>query len=135
MSTVLSVSLRRGLNNPWPLPADRVSVPASFVDAAISRMVSDIAVNEAWYLAAYPDIARAVAKGSFKNARHHYRAYGFFEDRLPDRVTVDEGFYLQAYPDVAAQIVASQIASAQSHFETYGFREGRLPQPGWSLLG
>lgn len=127
-------SLRRGLNIPWPITTTRVLVPAAFVDAAIRRMVRDIAVNEAWYLARYPDIAGAVARGSFKSAAHHYRAYGFFEDRMPDSITVNEDFYLNTYSDVAAQIAASCIASAQSHFETYGFKEGRLPWDGWSLF-
>jgi hypothetical protein len=127
-------SLRRGLNIPWPITSTRVLVPAGFVDSAIRRLVRGIAVNEAWYLVRYPDIAGAVAQGSFKSATHHYRAYGFFEDRMPDSIAVNEEFYLRAYPDVAAQIAASRIASAQSHFETYGFKEGRLPQDGWSLF-
>lgn len=127
-------SLRRRLNIPWPLTLPRVSVPAAFVDTAIRQIVSKIPVQETWYLAKYPDIAGAVAKGSFLSATHHYRSYGFFEDRMPSCITVDETYYLTTYPDVAAQIAASSIASAQVHFETYGFKEGRLPQNGWSLL-
>lgn len=127
-------SLRRGLNIPWPLTSQRVSVPAAFVDIAIRRIVSRISVNEAWYLAKYPDIAGAVARQSFQSATHHYRAYGFFEDRLPNCIIVDDSYYLSTYPDVADQLAASGIASAQSHFETYGFKEGRLPHHGWSLF-
>jgi hypothetical protein len=127
-------TLRRRLNIPWPMPADRVAVPSDFIAAIIRHTIGEIRVNESWYLEKYPDIRKAIADGLFGSARHHYQEFGFFEDRLPDRIEVDTAFYLHAYPDVAQQIMASRSMSPQGHFETYGFQEGRLPREGWDLF-
>ena len=39
--------------------------------------------DEAWYLASYPDVAEAVARGEFASGRAHYFGYGRREGRLP----------------------------------------------------
>lgn len=95
----------------------------------------NVTVDEAWYLSAYPDVAAAIQSGSFRSARQHYIASGYFEDRIPRHVPVDEAWYSNEYADVAAAIRAGVFTSAQQHFEVYGFKEGRLPSRNWSLLG
>lgn len=97
--------------------------------------LAHVIVDEAWYLSVYPDVAAAIHAGSFRSARQHYIASGYFEDRLPHVVAVDEAWYNREYPDVAAAVRNGVFASAQQHFEVYGFKEGRLPCQNWSLLG
>lgn len=87
------------------------------------------AVDEAWYLARYPDVADAVAKGQFRSATEHYVWSGHDEGRMPSRIMVDEEYYLATYPDVAAAIAAGHFVSAQHHFEVSGHRERRRPHP------
>jgi GT2 family glycosyltransferase len=40
--------------------------------------------DEVAYLAAFPDIAGAIAAGEFRSASHHYEFWGRYEDRLAD---------------------------------------------------
>jgi hypothetical protein len=46
-------------------------------------LIAGILFDEAWYLAAYPDIAEAIAAGVIPSAREHYLQSGYFEHRLP----------------------------------------------------
>src|SRR4051812_8296500 len=67
-------------------------------------LLRSVAVDEAWYLSQYPDIAEAVAGGELKSARQHFIDTGYFEGRLPGPLKVDEAWYLSEYPDVAEGI-------------------------------
>lgn len=49
------------------------------------------AFDEAWYLASYPDVAEAVARGEFASGRAHYLGYGRREGRLPRGAATAEG--------------------------------------------
>lgn len=49
------------------------------------------AFDEAWYLASYPDVAEAVARGEFASGRAHYFGYGRREGRLPRGAAAAEG--------------------------------------------
>ncbi len=100
----------------------------------IRVILDSVEVDEAWYLATYPDVAAAVKAGELKTAKAHYVVAGYFENRLPRPVTVDETWYLTEYPDVAEAVRGGAVASASAHFEMADFVEGRLPKPGWSLL-
>jgi len=135
LGTPFSV-LRRSANIPWPLPHQQISLPSDLVIQLLARSALDIEIDEAWYLKKYPDIAAAISEGKFKSAKHHYAAFGFFEDRLPRYIHVDTEFYLTHGPDISANVDKDQAAAAaQRHFETHGFAEGRLPYPGWTLTG
>jgi hypothetical protein len=135
-SVIVPFSVIRKTNEiPWPLPGDRVTVPAGLLLELIKSAVARIDVDEQWYTARYPDILSAIEAGKFPSARHHYVEFGFFEDRFPRQIKVDVDFYLAQYPDVAGGVEGGAIESAQWHFERYGFREGRLPCAGWRLLG
>lgn len=92
-------------------------------------MLRSTSVDEAWYLAEYPDIAEAVAAGEVKSARHHFIDSGYFEGRLPSPLEIDEAWYLSEYPDVAEGIARGEILSARQHFEEHGYDEGRSPGP------
>jgi hypothetical protein len=93
----------------------------------IRSLLSVIEVDEAWYLATYPDVAEAIASGSVPSARHHFLHNGYFEGRLPFAIGVDERWYLQENPGVAEYVRDGRLQSAQQHFDHDGYREGRLP--------
>ena len=112
---------------------DFAAVEMHFLRAVLQPFIQTVKVDEKWYLAAYQDIAKAVAKRTVKGARDHYQRFGFFEHRLPYRIMVDEGWYLEAYPDVKEAVARKAFASGQAHFESSGFREGRIPFPDFSL--
>lgn len=85
--------------------------------------------DEAWYLAAYPDVHRALELGLFKNAFDHYWNFGRKEGRLSKEPFVDEDWYVHVYEDVREGIARGEFKSASDHFVKIGSREGRLPRP------
>jgi hypothetical protein len=93
----------------------------------IRLLLRGVAVDEAWYLTEYPDIAEAVAAGEVKSARHHFIDSGYFEGRLPAPLEIDEAWYLGEYPDVAEGIERGEIQSARQHYLEHGYEEGRWP--------
>ena len=112
-------------------PRGEATVAGSYDDLldAVRLLLTGIDVNEDWYLAQNPDIARAVAAGEVESARRHFIEHGYFEGRLPFPIIVDERWYLLQNPDVAENIRRGLEESAQRHFESNGYREGRLPFP------
>jgi len=84
--------------------------------------------DEAFYLAANPDIAAAVAAGDIPSGEWHYQHYGADEGRLgdPAALNFDRALYLAANPDVAAAVAAGDI-DAFAHYRDYGTAEGRSP--------
>jgi hypothetical protein len=97
--------------------------------ALIRHLLSQVVVDEQWYLAQYPDVAVAIAQGKRHSATRHFIDNGYFENRLPFPVSVNERWYLANYPDVAASVRSGTETSAQAHFLGSGYREGRLPYP------
>ena len=97
-------------------------------------LLGNITVDEDWYRGTYGDVEQALQAGTYRSARDHYVAEGYFEDRLPRRVAVDEPWDLNEYADVAEAVRRGAMLSAQEHFFRSGFREGRLPCAGWSLV-
>jgi hypothetical protein len=93
----------------------------------VKHLLIGVAVDEAWYLQRYEDIAKAIATGEIKSARQHFVEHGYIEGRLPGPVQVDEKWYLERYPDVAESVRKGVVPSAQAHFERDGYKEGRLP--------
>ena len=74
--------------------------------------------DEAWYLAAHPDIAQAGI-----NAFEHFFDYGYTEGRKPNSY-FDPLWYLATYPDVHDTGLQPLF-----HYAFYGEREGRRPCP------
>lgn len=100
----------------------------------MTRRLAEVPVDEAWYLATYPDVKDAIASGAVRSAAHHYTRFGYFEHRMPRPIAVDEAWYLRAHPDVKDAIDKGVYSSGQQHYETAGLREGRHPFPGFSLF-
>jgi len=101
----------------------------------IRRLLTQVEVDEGWYLDSYRDVMEAVRAGQLKSGRSHYIRAGYFENRFPRQIRVDESWYLSEYPDVAEAMRSGAFVSATQHFERNGFKEGRLASEGWSLLG
>lgn len=81
---------------------------------------------EAAYLAQNPDVAEAVASGTFSSGLEHYLLHGASEGRLP-QVAFDEEFYLSQYTDVAEAVAQGGFSSGYEHYLLYGSTEGRNP--------
>lgn len=92
-----------------------------------SRTVTDYAQAEADYLAANPDVAKAVALGEFASGKQHYEMHGQYENRglAGYAGLTSEGRYLNLYPDVAKAVQAGQFSSGLQHWAMYGVNEGR----------
>lgn len=101
----------------------------SGVSAEIAKLVQHLLAawpfDEQWYLATYPDVAKAVSERKLKSGRDHYLSYGYYECRLPCQPNVDQSWYLTEYPDVAEAISTGRFKSATQHFVEVGYREGR----------
>jgi hypothetical protein len=95
----------------------------------LRAMLRYVAVDEAWYRDAYPDVDEAIRNGTVPSAQDHFVSSGYFEGRKRGRVVVDEQWYLAEYPDVAEGIELGELLSAQQHFDSHGEKEGRLPHP------
>jgi hypothetical protein len=110
---------------------DHVTVTISYerLLELIRHLLSQVVVDEEWYLAQYPDVAEAIAQGKTTSATQHFIDNGYFENRLPFLISVNERWYFTNYPDVAASVRKGAEPSAQAHFIRSGYREGRLPYP------
>jgi hypothetical protein len=106
---------------------DRVNLMYKDLLEITRLFLRGVAVDEAWYLREYPDVADAIKAGEFKSAKHHFIENGYFEGRRPHLFDVDEEWYLVTYPDVADGVEAGHIGSATEHFLSNGYAEGRLP--------
>ncbi len=95
--------------------------------------LSHIYVDSDWYLEKYPDIAEAITNGAVSGAAEHFRRFGYYEHRMPQRIEVDQAWYEEAYPDVKNGIDLGHFVSAQAHFDMLGYREGRIPYANFAL--
>ncbi len=95
----------------------------------VRTLLQGIEVDEAWYLAQYPDVADAIRNGIVVSAQEHFLFDGYFEGRMPFPIPVDEAWYLEQNPGVAEYIASGELLSAQQHFNDNGYREGRRPRP------
>jgi hypothetical protein len=95
----------------------------------VKLLLRGVEVDEAWYLKQNPDVAEAIAKGSYRSGKHHFVEDGYFEGRVPYEFQVDEPWYTKTYPDVALGLKDGSLESAQKHFMSHGYIEGRLPSP------
>ena len=92
-------------------------------------MASFAIFNENFYLASYPDVAAAVAAGTFSSGLQHFQLSGLAEGRILVSPNYNEATYLQRYPDVAAAVAAGTFRSGLQHFIQSGYAEGRSGNP------
>ncbi len=85
-----------------------------------------------WYAETYPEAARLVEAGEYRNCLHHYltveNACDF--DPLP---WFSETFYLTRHDDIADAVKRKQYRRAYEHFVEFGAAEMRVPREGVSL--
>lgn len=93
----------------------------AFNDGGKVRLWLSGGFDEAFYLAANPDVAAAVEAGALRSGWEHYQAYGKAEGRMAT-VLFDKDYYLSHNSDVKAAGM-----DAWTHFMNYGWREGRDP--------
>jgi hypothetical protein len=80
--------------------------------------------DDHYYLAQNPDVAAAVAAGTFATGYDHYIKYGQFEGRSPSPYW-NEAWYLKENPDVAAAVKAGTVTSGFMQYYQYGQYENR----------
>ncbi len=61
--------------------AKDVRIPVSLFKLLLKIAVSNSGFDEAGYLAANPDVAKAIRAGAVPGALEHYSNYGYFEAR------------------------------------------------------
>jgi len=84
--------------------------------------------DEAWYRAAYPGVAAAIADGNVESGFDHYCRSGF-RDRSPHWL-FDEQYYRRRYPDLTDEALAAQgLPNGYAHYLRIGDREGRSGSP------
>ncbi len=110
-----------------------VAVDRDFWQSLFSTRISDVDVDEQWYLRRYPDVASAIRNGRLNSGHEHYVQIGYLEHRMPYSIEVDSNWYLSQYADVNEAVLNRTFASAQDHFEERGYREGRFPFPNFAL--
>lgn len=106
-------------------PNLRVSI--RFFKFLLQHALEGMAFDGEAYLAAYPDVREAVARGAFPDARAHFIGHGYFEGRVLGTLAVDEAWYLRTYPDIAAAIETGAFTSATDHYVQLGVFEWRHP--------
>ncbi len=85
--------------------------------------------DEKAYLKANPDIADAIEKNQFKDAKHHLKLFGLNEIKEGKRkfhinhATFDENVYLLLNSDINRLIKSGKISSAFEHFKQIGYKE------------
>jgi hypothetical protein len=80
------------------------------------------AFDEAFYRAAYPDVAAAIAEGHLPSGRHHYETCGFNEGRAA--FPVDRARYCRDHPIAALEIAAGTYWDPEHHYLETGRAQG-----------
>jgi hypothetical protein len=88
-----------------------------------------VPVDQPWYCATYPDVAKAIEDGTFPLAADHYAQLGYFEGRFPFDIIVDEEWYVTRYDHVRTGLERGVAADARDHFMKVGYNEGCRPTP------
>ncbi len=84
--------------------------------------------DEAWYRAAYPEVASAIVHGKVESGFDHYCVSGF-RDRSPHWL-FDEQYYRRRYPDLTDDTLAAQgLPNGYAHYLRTGDHEGRSGSP------
>lgn len=94
--------------------------------ATLPQGVGTDLFDEAFYLAANPDVASFVAQWPAITALDHFTVWGAREGRDPNAL-FDEDWYLAQHADVAAAVAAGIAQSGYQHYQMFGAGEGRDP--------
>ncbi len=84
--------------------------------------------SEQYYLATYPDVAEAVAKGAFPNGYMHYLRKGVFELRNPCS-SINLQYYWDHHATVRRAVQTGRVRDAFTHALVAGLRQGLTLAP------
>src|ERR1700722_6511051 len=87
----------------------------------------DFGFDEAWYLEAYPDIAKAVQDGVVPSALTHYVKFGRDEGRLA--FPFDSEWYARAYPLAVQETGSADARALHQHYLNIGSFRGYRSHP------
>jgi hypothetical protein len=124
------------INRKLMLPSQKtnyIAVETHYLSQLLKKQISDVFVDERWYVSRYPDVVGALTGGDLSTASDHYSMHGYYEHRMPYQILVDEKWYLAQYEDIAVAVKSGTFASGQVHFDELGYREGRIPYPHFRL--
>lgn len=107
--------------------AGRVTLPLELFKLLLSAIALSEEVDEAKYLAAYPDVAKALREETGFPPLLHFARHGYFEGRRTFAEAFDADYYLKSNPDVARSIERGEFASAEAHYFACGRGELRAP--------
>ncbi|MBK1708476.1 FG-GAP-like repeat-containing protein, partial [Marichromatium gracile] len=99
-----------------------ITLVQTFSSARHPGLGIDATFDAAFYLAANPDVAAAVASGTIADAETHFLTWGAAEGRAPN-ASWDENAYLTANPEVSAAVDNGEIASGIVHYLGNGARD------------
>jgi hypothetical protein len=102
-------------------------IPMRLLRFFLEQAVEKSQIDEEEYVRKNPDVAVAIRKGEYQNAKEHYCKYGYFEGRAGTPFDISETWYLRANPDVAAAVQAGIWVSGLNHFLVEGMFEWRSP--------
>src|SRR4051812_45209098 len=68
--------LRQTYSLDWPLTTAEAQLPTTLFRDLLMSAVERIRFDERYYLHSYADVVDALAKGLFRDAHHHYVAFG-----------------------------------------------------------
>jgi uncharacterized repeat protein (TIGR01451 family) len=83
--------------------------------------------DEAFYLATYPQVSQAIARGGVPNAREHFLRIGQFSGLQPS-LLFDEAVYRQYNPQAVAAVQRGEFRSLFEHFLQVGQYQNADPR-------
>jgi hypothetical protein len=107
--------------------SENITIPVEFFKLLLSAIALSENVDEARYLAEYPDVAQVTTEPG-PQALLHFARSGYFEGRRTFAENFDAAFYLGTNPDVARAIARGEETSAEDHYFTWGRNELRAPK-------
>lgn len=111
------------------LPPERLSAIVAREPPPRPKTLYLEAFDEAFYRAAHPDVADAIAAGHLPSGWHHFEMCGFEEGRAA--FPLDRGWYGRSYPMAAIEIAQNEYWDAEHHWLEMGRARGyrRCPEP------
>jgi hypothetical protein len=70
----------------------------------IKKLLTSVPVDEAWYRATYPKVAKAIDDGILPSAAEHYVASGYFDGLVPFDISIDTDWYITRYGPVRTEL-------------------------------
>src|SRR5690242_4104733 len=93
-----------------------------------TKSAAETSFDEAWYVAFYPDIAAAIARGDIRSGLDHFLKYGRQEGRFPSPDYREDGFdavwYAASYPMAVREIQAGLASDYAEHYASRGRARG-----------